>query len=78
MSHEWIRADTKKFRESTNLSNNSNNIIKNLKKTTSAKIFKGNDLEVSSNSVKLKVGLRLTPERKIFKSDYERQYDRKE
>lgn len=78
MSHEWIRADTKKFRESTNLSNNSNNIIKNLKKTTSAKIFKGSDLEVSSNSVKLKVGSWLTPERKVVKSDYERQHDGKE
>jgi hypothetical protein len=59
MSHDWVRADTmKKLRESTNLSSNSSTIIKNLKKTTSAKIFKGSDLEVSSTSIQLKVDQR--------------------
>lgn len=53
--HDWGKSDVKGLRNSTQLSSNSNSIIKNLKKTTSAKIFKGSDLEVSSSSIKLKV-----------------------
>lgn len=56
LAQDWNRRSAKKLRESANFSSA---VVqtpqKNLKKTTSAKIFKGSDLEVSSNSINLKV-----------------------
>ncbi len=46
-------------------SSSPDNTFKNLKKTTSAKIFKGSDLEISINSSNLKVHNKLILERKI-------------
>lgn len=73
---DWSKGETKKLRDSTHISSTNNSIIKNLKKTTSAKIFKGSDLEVSNHSIKLKV-IRTYRERKIFESYYKRKQYRK-
>lgn len=57
---DWNKLDNKQLRESANfICTTTNPPQKNLKKTTSAKIFKGSDLEVSISSFKLKVEISL-------------------
>lgn len=72
---DWGKGESKKLRDSTQISSANNTIIKNLKKTTSAKIFKGSDLEVSSHSIKLKVWT-IHLERKVTEGDNQREHNR--